>query len=74
MADLIGSDASLQVASINKFDSKSSLGLADGVKSLHILPFFTTFASLATRLEDLLAGGAPLCPHTCSLWAPMIPW
>eukprot|EP00891_Asterochloris_glomerata_P003138 jgi/Astpho2/3138/Aster-03421 len=44
-----------RVASINKFDSKSSLGLADGVKSLHVLPFFATFASLATRLEDLLA-------------------
>ncbi len=62
--------SSLQVASINKFDSKSSLGLADGVKSLHVLPFFATFASLATRLEDLLAGrfhtleacGCPHCP------------
>ena len=67
VADLIGSDPSLQVASVNKFDSKSSLGLADGVKSLHVLPFFTTFASLATRLEDLLAGGL-LWAHTLEAW------
>jgi hypothetical protein len=48
-----------QVLAITRYDGRGAIQLQDSVKAQHILPFFTNFVLLASRLEGLLVGTEP---------------
>ena len=55
----------MQVSSVEHFEGRTAVGLAEAVKTQHLLPFIPGCVSLAARMEALIP--AELAPSMPSL-------